>query len=416
MPAAFTCHRQANRVPVDYYTCTAVELWVSAEMKNTWDSPWYSNISPLQYTAARSLACASHNCSCSAPPLPYDYYNHDLDPRSPGGAFAVFNSATSTITIDGHLWDLPAPLLTVGLMASVSAPNWLSENFEDRDPQNASDFWSDSLAGTMTNVISLGDNSDFGGIGTLYMYNDTILAATAIVNNGLCIAGDAYSWGFSSLLLLTFCCYTSAFALALILLQTDVYWNSRHDRDHQSHSIYTDVLYLAEELKNTFGQNIEDMQHSPKAFEKKVGNWKQGLRLDVDELPLSRWQEWRQSRATKRANRKAKIAPANINDPTLELHNRGECAISETANYGLIGGNGGGFNSEAVSRSDCRSPSEKLAPLLGGVQTSTEGSLRDADGTVIEDPVAESSLLRGAVSGVAAPAGWNSRDRLPRTG
>jgi hypothetical protein len=211
----------------------------------------------------------------------------DLDPRSPRGALAVFNSATSTITIDGHLWDLPAPLLTIGLMASVSAPDWLSESFEDRDPQNASDFWSDSLAGTMTNIISLGDSSDFGGIGGLYMYNDTILTATTIVNIGRCVAEEAYSWGFSSLLLLTFCCYTGAFALALILLQTDVYWNSRHDRDHQSHSMYTDVLYLAEEFKNTFGQNIEDMQ-LPKAFDKKVGNWKQGLRLDVGELPLSR--------------------------------------------------------------------------------------------------------------------------------
>lgn len=60
----------------------------------------------------------------------------------------------------------------------------------------------------------------------------------------------------------------------------------RHDRDHRSHSIYTDVLYLAEELKNTFGHNIEDHMQSPKTFEKRVERWKQGLRLDVRELPL----------------------------------------------------------------------------------------------------------------------------------
>jgi hypothetical protein len=354
MPAAFTCHRQANRVPVDYYTCTAVELWVSAEMKNTWDSPWYSNISPLQYTAARSLACASHNCSCSAPPLVFD---HHTDSTS-----NFFNNTASTIAIDGHLWNLSAPVLEIGLTSAVYGPEWLRNGSKHRDPQNASDFWSDTVADAKVGHFnSLGGERYLGSEHKMYMYNDTLLAATAIVDNGRCIAEDAYSWGFSSLLLLTFCCYTSAFALALILLQTDVYWNSRHDRNYQSHSLYTDVLYLAAELKNTFGQDIEDMQ-SPKAFAKQVRCWKQGLRLDVGELPLSRWQEWRQSRATKRADRKVKIAPANINDPTFELRNRGGSAKSDTAYHGLIGENGDQSSFEAVSRSDRRSssPSEEL--------------------------------------------------------
>jgi hypothetical protein len=60
-----------------------------------------------------------------------------------------------------------------------------------------------------------------------------------------------------------------------------------------------------------------------------------------------------------------------------------------------------------------RSTSEELAPSLAGMQTSTESSVHD--GTLLEDPVAESSLLGGAVSGVAGHAERDSRDRLPRT-
>jgi hypothetical protein len=252
-------------------------------MQDTYyNSTRYSD-SRLHSTTARSLVCSSHNCSCSVPPLVYDHYD--------GGTSNFFNNTASTIAIDGHLRDLPAPVLEVGLKSAVYAPDWLIKGFKHRDPQNASDFWSDSLADArFGRFISLDGEWYFGSKETRYMYNDTFLAATAIVDNSRCIAEDAYSWGFSSLLLLTFCCYTSAFGLALILLQTDVYWNSRNDRNYQSHSIYTDVLYLAAELKNTFGQDIEDMQ-SPKAFAKQVGNWKQGLRLDVGELPLSRWQE-----------------------------------------------------------------------------------------------------------------------------
>jgi hypothetical protein len=189
----------------------------------------------------------------------------------------------------------------------------------------------------------------------------------------------------------------------LILLQTDVYWNSRHNREHQSRSIYTDVLYLAEELKKTFGHNVEDHVRSPKAFDKKVEDWKQGLRLDVRELPPSRWQEWRQSRAAKRSIRKANVAPPNSDDTSLELRNMAprklrKSAMSDTAYHGLIGGDGAESKLEFVSRSDHRSTSEEQASSLASMQTSTEAEIRD--GTVL-DPVTESFLLGDDVSGGA---------------
>jgi hypothetical protein len=288
----------------------------------------------------------------------------------------------STITIDGHLWDLPGPLLTIGLTAAFNIPDWLSnKSFEDRDPQNASEFWSGTLAYSSDTMNSLIFDLDFDFIYPeyMYMYNDTPIEKATIISKGQCIAEDAYSWGFSSFLLMTLWFYSIAVTLTLILLQTDVYWNSRQDRDHQSHSIYTDVLYLAEELKNAFGRNDQDHVQSPKALDKKVGGWKQGLRLDVGELPLSRWQEWRLSRATKRANRKAKVTPAIISDSTLELRNLtsrncGVSAISDTMYHGLVGAEGAASSFEAISRSERRSISGEQAPPLRDMQKSLEES------------------------------------------
>jgi hypothetical protein len=353
-------------VPADYYTCTAVMLWVDTEVQDIWAPFIYSNFSAAQlpYTTPRSLACASHDCSCSAPSLPPDMNDSNF---------------VSTITIDGHVWDLPGPSLTIGLTAAFNEPDWLSnKSFEDRDPQNASEFWSGTLAYSSDTMNSL-RNLDFGDPKYMYMYNDTLVERATIISKGQCIAEDAYSWGFSSPLLEIFWLYSIAVALALILLQTDVYWNSRHDRDHQSHSIYTDVLYLAEELKNTFGRDVQDHVQSPKAFDKKVGGWKQGLRLDVGELPLSRWQEWRLSRATKRANRKAKLTPATIRDPTLELRNLtsrncGVSAISDTMYHGLVGAEGAASSFEAIFRSERRSISGEQAPPLRDMQKSSEES------------------------------------------
>jgi hypothetical protein len=327
----------------DYYTCLAVQFWVLGEM----DKISYSG-DPTSNTTARSLECASHNCSCSAPVLSSSGRSGNRYLFSSLSLF--FNSTVSTITIDGRFWDLHAPLLSVGLRA------YISDNY--RTPshsQNASDYWSGGHAEANTAVSTM-DPGFYDG-DTVLLYNDIRLVDSTIISNGRCIAEDAYSWGYSSLLLLTFCCYTIAFALALILLQTDVYWNSRHDRDHQSHSLYTDVLYLAEELKNTFGQDIEDHMKPPKAFDKKVGNWKQGLRLDVRELPLSRWQEWRQSRAKKRADRKARVAPTGTNHPACELRNlssrdHGRSGVDDTAYHGLVGGDGAESGFEIVSRSE----------------------------------------------------------------
>jgi hypothetical protein len=396
-PTASVRERYADHVPADYYTCIAVWEWIAREAVSG------SN------TTARSLTCAWHDCSCSAPAVSW---THSY--RQP----TIFGYMYSTITIDRQPFDVAPPLL-VGLQVDTYRPDWLAGDlWQDWHGDNAKDFWAETLAHPFASMQL--SNGSYISVSEIYMHDEILLDEASIIKTGRCIADEAYSWGFSSLLLLTSCCYTIAFALALILLQTDVYWNSRHDREHQSHSIYTDVLYLAEELKKTFGQNIEDHMKSPESFEKRVNRWKQGLRLDVRELPLSRWQEWRLFRAMKRADRKAKIAPALVNtyDPTLELRNLssrtpGGSAIPDTACRGLIGGEGTESNFEAASRSDDRSTSGELAPSLAGVEIPAGGF--GHDGMVLKEPAAESSLLRDEVSGGAVREGWSSRDRLQRS-
>jgi hypothetical protein len=221
---------------------------------------------------------------------------------------------TSNITVDGKRWVLPAPPLTIGLATLVaSSPR--------RDPatalNNSIDFWTDARSFTYTSTFYF--NGQRPGLIDAYWNNGTVLDKQTIEHTGRCVSEDAYQWGFSSLLLLTFCSATIAFAIVLIMLQTDVYWNSRFDRHHQSHSLYTDVLYLAEELKAAFGRDLENNTQTSMALRKQVERQKHGLSLDVDELPMSRWQERKSSRAAKAAARKEERAMESTGSLTREL-------------------------------------------------------------------------------------------------
>jgi hypothetical protein len=103
----------------DYFTCLGIVD--AAVMRRT------SN--ETQFT----LACARHKCSCSARDvqLPRDSeiqtladYTEYMNTRGPD----VFANMTSTITISGQLWELPAPPLAIGL-AGYMAGQFGGRNF-----------------------------------------------------------------------------------------------------------------------------------------------------------------------------------------------------------------------------------------------------------------------------------------------
>lgn len=173
----------------------------------------------------------------------------------------------------------------------------INPRYYPSDSKNVSRYWNEYPSLRISRDM-LTPTSDVRA----YTNNGTGYNETGIRDTGRCIAEDEYSWGFSFLLLFTFCILTICFALSLIMLQTDVYWNSRCDRDHQYYSIYTDALYLAGKLESRFGSMTGGEAPPPETLEKLVEGSKEGLKLEVTSLPLSRWEEKQQSRRKRSTN------------------------------------------------------------------------------------------------------------------
>jgi hypothetical protein len=337
----------------DYYTCLGVITAAAA--------PWLKEgDAKTDYT----LECARHKCSCSARDVPA------FPSYETGSGYEAFVAArrlnisatvTSVISINGTLWELPAPPLMVGIVGSSRSrsSSWIDST------TSSMRYW--GRQGQFPDIVQptflFSDSSEAPN--DVYWNNGTTFDGNTIKRTRRCISEDAYSCGFSSLLLLTFCCFTIAFAVALILLQTDVYWNSRSDRLHQSHSLYTDVLYLAEELKASFGGEAK----SPKTFSKQVERQKHAhaLRLETDGLPLSRWHEWRLARAAKAATRKGRAPPKYTDSLAHKLWRlrprKGDQLAAPTMEY------------EALTSTVRSAPQLEAAGSLGGSCTVGERDL-----------------------------------------
>ncbi|RMZ07715.1 hypothetical protein D0860_04983 [Hortaea werneckii] len=85
--------------------------------------------------------------------------------------------------------------------------------------------------------------------GDTALYSGSELAA-----EGKCLPSKDYVWGFSSLMLFTFCMLTILILLLLIVLHYDAYCNSMADRYKLRISAFRDVLDLAEELRAHYGE------------------------------------------------------------------------------------------------------------------------------------------------------------------
>lgn len=180
---------------------------------------------------------------------------------------------TSNFTVDGEQWELDAPPLNIAYAYRVSFYSYSGssrDNYSDfvskilYEELNASGLWANEaiFARATTYRSSLYSTTDPAGRDRLfdpqlYVYDGQSFNESHIRDTGRCIADDNYSCGFSSLLLFIFCCCTLLFSLTLILLQADVYRNSRSAREVKPHSIYMDILFLANELRARFGQDAE---------------------------------------------------------------------------------------------------------------------------------------------------------------
>ncbi|KAI7331674.1 hypothetical protein KC315_g5014 [Hortaea werneckii] len=126
---------------------------------------------------------------------------------------------------------------------------------------------------------------------------------------GKCLPSKDYVWGFSSLMLFTFCILTILVLSLLIVLHYDAYWNSMADRYKLRISAFRDVLDLAEELRAHYGEaevasmsapELDKCMQTDPAMsgletatlrDPRAARWKQGsLRLRVPT-----WAKWRKA-------------------------------------------------------------------------------------------------------------------------
>ncbi|KAK4503501.1 hypothetical protein PRZ48_004416 [Zasmidium cellare] len=124
-----------------------------------------------------------------------------------------------------------------------------------------------------------------------------LLNQTWLELNSQCQVLQTYQWGFSSLLLFTFCILTILFFVALLALHIDIWRNSQTNRINQKFSLYRDILDFAHQLRTEIGSKVEDMP--PKDLDQSVAAQADFVTVAAYEYPQSRAQERRSRRKPK---------------------------------------------------------------------------------------------------------------------
>jgi hypothetical protein len=135
---------------------------------------------------------------------------------------------------------------------------------------------------------------------TSFAYDNVSYTAGQVERDGKCLPTDGYIWGFSSLMLFTFCMITIAVALLLMALHYDTYLNSAADRYKLSISPYRDVLDLAEELRAHYG-SAETAEMPAKELDKAMREDPVATGLETDTLHRSRRARWKQAKASEKS-------------------------------------------------------------------------------------------------------------------
>ena len=143
------------------------------------------------------------------------------------------------------------------------------------------------------NIDSQG-NANFA---TKYIWDDrnTTALGVDLAAIGICLPSKEYVWGFSSLMLFTFCMLTVAVLLLLIVLHYDAYLNSMADRYRLQISTYRDVLDIADELRSHYGE-AEVSSMSTTELDKAMQKDPATIGLETTILHKTRAARWKQGR------------------------------------------------------------------------------------------------------------------------
>jgi len=131
-------------------------------------------------------------------------------------------------------------------------------------------------------------------------YNNESFPVSRVEETGVCLPANEYIWGFSSLLLLTFCILTGIVALLLITLHYEAHFNSAADRYKLSLSPYRDLLDFAEEIRAHYG-STEAAQMSAAELDKAMSEDPVAAGLETGDLHRSRRAWGKQRRALRRS-------------------------------------------------------------------------------------------------------------------
>jgi hypothetical protein len=129
---------------------------------------------------------------------------------------------------------------------------------------------------------------------TMFAYQNNIMSGLEVERDGKCLPANGYIWGFSSLMLFTFCMITIVVAILLIVLHFDAYCYSYADRYKLYMSPYRDVLDLAHVLDAHFGA-AEVASTSARELDKAMQKDPATTGLETVALHPPRALRWRQS-------------------------------------------------------------------------------------------------------------------------
>ena len=188
------------------------------------------------------------------------------------------------------------------------------------------------IRNTTFNIIEpiyLDDNTDYQGnpdSTTKFTWGsqDAYISGKELAAIGVCLPSKDYVWGFSSLMLFTFCMLTIAILLLLIVLHYDAYFNSMADRYKLQISPYRDVLDLAEELRSHYGES-EVASMPARELAKAMQSNPATTRLETATLHKTRAARWRQSSSRPRIptwgrlRRGSEIAESSRTDAEVSL-------------------------------------------------------------------------------------------------
>jgi hypothetical protein len=190
-------------------------------------------------------------------------------------------------------------------------------------------------------------------LATYYAYGNTSFELNEVTARGICLPTNEYVWGFSSLMLFTFCMLTIVIATMLMVLHYDAFCNSAADRYRLYVSPYRDVLDLADEMRTHYG-STEVASMSAQALDKAMRQnpatvGLETASLNAPRLSQKKWTYGRQWLPIWRGRRsRTQMAGSQEVDPEESLMTIG----LDTRTHGMETGK---LPATALSRSSTRS-------------------------------------------------------------